>query len=50
MFTTIVIIGIVGWFIWSGVAEQARQDEYYQQESEAQRQRSREHDVRMGRK
>ena len=49
MLDAIIIVGIIGFFVYLSIREQARQDEYYQEQAEAERQRAREHDIRMGR-
>ena len=50
MFTTIAIIAAVAFVCHCRAADQARRDEYYQEQAEAERQRAIEHDARMGRK
>ena len=49
MFSAIIVVSAIAFIVYRGTVEQARQDEYYQQEAEAQRQRAAEHDARMGR-
>ena len=50
MFETIVIVVAILAFIgYRQAVDQKRNDEYYQQQAEAERQRAREHDIRMGR-